>query len=188
MASKKSLALLGLNDGNSDIPEELKQQEKLFYPEELNNNELDSFSMRDLYNIHLGMNKNNENRNKHETTTTSTSFFNSSSTMTTIRTIEIDEKKEKDSINGMEKCDFYQLVFDIKHCIFKAGNDTKLLFSIFDDTDKRIISEEFCLHLSENNFPKVGSPEDCKVLFKNLSSDILEHDKYIIGRIYRIGP
>merc|ERR1712244_83572 len=100
---------------------------------------------------------------------------------TTMRVLDKDELKD-------DKESFYHLVFDIKHCIFKAGNDTKLLFSIYDDTEKRVVTEEYCLHLSENNFPKVGSPEDCKVLFKNLSADIMEHDIFIICRIYRIGP
>merc|ERR1712154_654810 len=87
-----------------------------------------------------------------------------------------------------EKEEYYHLVFDIKHCIFKAGNDTKLLLSFYDDRDKRVVSEEYCLHLLSNNFPKVGSPEDCKVLFKNIPSSILSNDIYIICRIYRIDP
>lgn len=185
--------MLGLDDNEeSDLPQEYKQG--LYYPDELKNGEIDSFSMRDLYNIHLGkkMNNNNEvKQQQHETTMTTTSFFNASTTMTTIRVMDDisgDEKQSSDGNNNNDDNDYYQLVFDIKHCIFKAGNDTKLLFSIFDDTDKKIITEEYCLHLSENNFPKVGSPEDCKVLFKNLSSELLSHDIYITCRIYRIGP
>eukprot|EP01084_Bolivina_argentea_P255951 430712_1 len=134
-----------------------KHRHKLLVPEPLNNKELDAFTMRDLYNVHL----------QHEPA------------------LDIDEKKDVDEDTNIN--DFYQLVFDIKHCMFKAGNDTKLLFSIFDDTTKRIISEEYCLYLSENNFPKLGSSDDCKVLFKNLSSDILQHNIYIICHIYRIG-
>merc|ERR1712228_481466 len=80
--------------------------------------------------------------------------------------------------------DVYQLVLNIKHCIFKAGNDTKLLFSIYDNTDKQTITEQYTLHLSDNNFPKVGLPEDCKILFKNISHKLLQPDVYIICRIY----
>ena len=202
--------MLGLDvNEESELPEEYKQG--LYFPDELKDIELESFSMRDLYNIHLGKNplnnKNNNNNNsnsngvsKHQSTMTTTSFFNAATTMSTIRVIDdisgdekgashLDDNNTTTTIgNDNNNNDYYQLVFDIKHCIFKAGNDTKLLFSIFDDTDKKIVTEEYCLHLSENNFPKVGSPEDCKVLFKNLSSEILSHDIYITCRIYRLGP
>eukprot|EP01084_Bolivina_argentea_P086839 156923_1 len=82
----------------------------------------------------------------------------------------------------------YQLIFDIKHCIFKAGNATTLLFSIYDNTSNKRVTEEYCLHLNQNNHPKIGFPDDCKVLFKNLSYDILQRNICILCRIYRIGP
>lgn len=207
LTSKKSLALLGL-DNDEAVPDELKQG--VYYPDEIKNSELDTFTMRDLYNIHLGqsslpstmMNGSNYSMDLtnggastpasgHEVS--STSFLNAMTSMTSMTTLRgIDELAgdEKSSGNAVVAGGdaYYQLVFDIKHCIFKAGNDTKLLFSIFDDTDKKIITEEYCLHLSENNFPKVGSPEDCKVLFSNLSAELLTHDIYILCRIYRLGP
>ena len=81
--------------------------------------------------------------------------------MTTTRTLVDIPSEEKGSNDQLIESsgDLFNIVFDIKHCIFKAGNDTKLLFSIFDDTEKRMVTEEYCLHLSANNFPTVGSPE-----------------------------
>eukprot|EP01084_Bolivina_argentea_P185374 319663_1 len=81
----------------------------------------------------------------------------------------------------------YHLVFDIKHCIFKAGDETVLIFSIYDNTIKQYITEQYCLRLSIHNFPLIGSPDDQKVLFKNLSHHALNNDLYIICYIYRIG-
>eukprot|EP01084_Bolivina_argentea_P060479 110502_1 len=83
--------------------------------------------------------------------------------------------------------DNYQLIFDILACIFKAGDETLLLFSIYDNTIKQYITEQYCLNLSVNNFPTAGSPEDQKILFKNLSHQSLNNDLYIICYIYRIG-
>eukprot|EP01084_Bolivina_argentea_P240934 404601_1 len=103
-----------------------------------------------------------------------------------LKSIPSQQHNDEKSINSQSNT-LYQLVLDIKHCIFKAGNDTKLLFSIYDHTEKRFVTEEYCLHLSPNNFPKIGSPEDCKVLFKNLSHETLKNDIYIVCRIYRIG-
>merc|ERR1712154_635508 len=99
---------------------------------------------------------------------------------TTMRVLDKDELKD-------EKEEYYHLVFDIKHCIFKAGNDTKLLFSIYDDSDKRIVSEEYCLHLSPNNFPKVALPKTARCYLRT-SRPPLSNDICIICRIYRIGP
>eukprot|EP01084_Bolivina_argentea_P063021 115127_1 len=171
--TKKSMAMLGLDVSKHEgyeLPEDYKQG--LYCPEELKTGELDSFSMRDLYKFHLGRQVEDEEKTKHK--------HNDDEKQKKQR-----ERDKNKSNTDMEYC---QLVFDIKHCIFKAGNDTKLLFSIFDDTEKRIVTEEYCLHLSENNFPKVGSPEDCKVLFKNIPVNILQHDVYITCKIYRIGP
>eukprot|EP01084_Bolivina_argentea_P093240 167716_1 len=87
---------------------------------------------------------------------------------------------------------FYQLILHVIHPIFKAGDPTKLLFSIYDNTDKKHITEEYCLHLDKNHAPFNGSleKEDHKfhfVWFKNLSHELLKHQLYIICHIYRIG-
>eukprot|EP01084_Bolivina_argentea_P093241 167717_1 len=75
---------------------------------------------------------------------------------------------------------------------FYAGDPTKLLFSIYDNTDKKHITEEYCLHLDKNHAPFNGSleKEDHKfhfVWFKNLSHELLKHQLYIICFIHRIG-
>eukprot|EP01083_Nonionella_stella_P115297 341666_1 len=81
----------------------------------------------------------------------------------------------------------YQLLFEPRHCIFKAGDPTKLLFSLYDNTTKQFITEQYCLHLSEHNFPTVGSPDDVKLIFKDIPDTVLCNDIYIICYIYRIG-
>eukprot|EP01084_Bolivina_argentea_P185375 319664_1 len=83
--------------------------------------------------------------------------------------------------------DNYHLVFDIKHLFFRVGDDAVFILSIYDNTIKQYITEQYCLHLTINNFPKIGCPEDQKVLFKNLSHHSLNNDLYIICYIYRIG-
>lgn len=81
----------------------------------------------------------------------------------------------------------HQLIFDIKICIFKAGDETLTLISIYDDTIKQRITEEFSMHCSAFNFPKVGFTDELKVLFTNLPEDILHHKLYIIAKMYRLG-
>ena len=84
--------------------------------------------------------------------------------------------------------DNYQLVLDIAACIFKAGNASRLFFSLYNHTINKFISEEYTLHLSAHNFPLSGSPEDQKALFKDISPKTLNDDLYIICYLYRFGP
>ena len=147
---KKSLKVLGMNE--EDIPEEYAQ---VLLPMELKDGDLNSMNFRELFHVHLGSDPNMESH------VTSTSFLDAASSMTTTRTLLDVPGDERKGDDQLAECsgDLFNFVFDIKHCIFKAGNDTKMLFSIFDDTDKRMVTEEYCLHLSANNFPTVGSPE-----------------------------
>jgi len=191
----KSLAVLGLDGTQSGLPDDAKQ-EALFYPDELRTSDLGSLPVRELYNMHVGDDASNQQFG-HESSATMSFMTPRTGTHMTSRTTsfrmgDAEEKGAASSSNngGAFAADksYYQLVFDIKHCIFKAGSPTVLLFSIFDHSDNKFVTEEYCLHLSENNFPTVGSPEDCKVLFKNLSSALLSHDLYITCCIYRVGP
>eukprot|EP01084_Bolivina_argentea_P251625 422079_1 len=80
----------------------------------------------------------------------------------------------------------FQLLLNIKRCLFLAGNDTTLLFSIFDNTHGKYITENYELNLSYNE--KINPCKDCYALFKNLSQYILiNNDVSIVCRIYRIG-
>jgi len=134
------------------------KQQAIVHPGELKEKAVYTFDIPDVYKLHLP-------------------------TMEILESKDNEVKKSKKTPS-----EFYQLVLDIKHCIFKAGNDTMLLFSIFDDNIKQFITEEYCLNLSINNFPKIGQPEDCKVLFKNLTEEHLKSDIYVVCRIYREGP
>ena len=82
----------------------------------------------------------------------------------------------------------YQLVVNFRHCVFRAGNVTRLLFSLYDNTIKQYISEQYIMYKYPYSFPKVGTPEHYIALFKDISHDILSHELYIVGYIYRIGP
>ena len=152
--------MLGFDITNENaLPDEVKQQ-ALVNPDALQGGQRAyDFSIPDLYKFHLPSAEILEKREN---------------------AVAISKQKKNEQI-------FYQLVFDIKHCIFKAGNDTFLLFSIYDDKADKFITEEYCLNLSVNNFPKKGSPEECKVLFENLTENQLKSDLYIIAKIYRHG-
>eukprot|EP01084_Bolivina_argentea_P086838 156922_1 len=102
---------------------------------------------------------------------------------TKLRKLKTEIAITKTETNGK----YYQLIFDIKCCIFKTGDPTKLLFSIYDNSTEKFLTQQYCLHLSQNNFPMIGSPDELKVLFKHLTANILKSDIYIICKIYRIG-
>ena len=100
------------------------------------------------------------------------------------------EEKQSISVSPKPKQDLetlYQLIFEIKHCIYRAGSETFLLFSIYDGKSQSFLTEEYCLHLSQNNFPTKGTPDDCKILFKNLTQKHLQSDLFVVAKIYRYG-
>ncbi|ETN99248.1 SH3 domain-containing protein [Reticulomyxa filosa] len=213
--SRKQLTMLGI-DSETKLAEEnpetvLQKDVGVFIPKELEDAEIETFTIEKLLSFH--------GENKIIAITNSSSFN--------------DDEKGEHLGRGDEP--IYQLVFDIKHCIFTARNNTTLLFSIFDDSRKIFLTlnffffyvrsnfdhnhckkkkkkkgkgqkkilffknnnratlrwvcrEEYCLTLTEKNFPTVGGPEDCKVLFRDLRQEDLDKDLYIVCKIYRLGP
>ena len=147
-------------DNEAELPDEVKQQGVIYPPELQGESKAWDHTIPNIYKFHLPSAEILEKREN---------------------AVALSKQKKNEQV-------FYQLVFDIKHCIFKAGNDTFLLFSIYDNKSEAFITEEYCLNLSVNNFPKKGSPEECKVLFENLTENHLRSDLFVIAKIYRHGP
>ena len=82
----------------------------------------------------------------------------------------------------------YQLIVELGPVICKAGNPTKLVFSLYDNTIKRFVSEQYFLHLTTNIFPQIGLPDDQIILVKDISYETLNHDLFIICYSHRFGP
>ena len=80
--------------------------------------------------------------------------------------------------------DLYQLLFEAPALLFKASAWSTLLFSLFNNDTKQFMSEEYQCTISQNNFPRNGSPDDTKVLFKNITKKEFLSDIYIVCKIY----
>eukprot|EP01084_Bolivina_argentea_P006036 11418_1 len=113
----------------SDGKEEHNDNLNKFYCPDEIIHELQNLTARDIYEFHSAT---LATENKHD-----------------------DEKKD----NHEEDNILYHVVVDIKYCLYKAGNPTRLLFSIYDNTKKQFVTEEYCLHLSENNYTTKGCPD-----------------------------
>ncbi|ETO31998.1 dedicator of cytokinesis 3, partial [Reticulomyxa filosa] len=165
---KKAAAMLGI-DSETKLAEEdpeiaLQKESGVLVPKELEDGEIEKFTIEQLISFH------------------------SDAKVMSVGNASLFGDDEKSEYLGRGDEPIFQLVFDIKHCIFSARNNTTLLFSIFDDSRKSFLTEEYCLTLTEKNFPTVGAPEDCKVLFRDLKQEDIEKDLYIVCKIYRFGP
>ena len=86
--------------------------------------------------------------------------------------------------NSDDDNELYQLLLDVQALIFKAGGKSTLLFSLFNNDTKEFMSEEYRHDISQYNFPLYGSPENNKILFKNITKKELLSDSYIVCKIY----
>ena len=161
----------------------MSEKSDLFIPEQLRNN-VSIFSIRELHDVHT-QHDHDENKKENDESNPPENAMNNTD-VTDFRSGHSYHRWESITANTANNS-IYHLVFNIEHCIFKTASDSKLLFSIWDNTINQMVTEQYSLHLTDNNFPIAGSPEDCKVLFKNLPYDLLQHDLWICGSIYRIG-
>ena len=94
-------------DEKEELPQEFQEESSLFLPEELKESTISSFNAFDLFGMHATQMCQNSQSKLHARK----------------QKQETAKMSENENENGLI---FYQLVFDIKHCIFKAGNDTLL--------------------------------------------------------------
>ena len=81
----------------------------------------------------------------------------------------------------------FNLIVDACNLIFRVFEKALLLFSIYDATEHKTMTEEYAVQINNYNFPIIGLPTEICMLFKNLNYfKIINHDLYLIAKIYRI--
>jgi hypothetical protein len=85
----------------------------------------------------------------------------------------------------------YHILFDLKACVASIcgrGETTELLFSLYNKTDGKFISEDFSVRLTFNGMPcdedKIGK---LYTIFADLSRRDLISEVYLLCRIVRVG-
>jgi len=82
----------------------------------------------------------------------------------------------------------FQLFLDVKMCIFAVGEDTELFFTLWNDAQKKFVTEDYMLRITA-----AGMPVNLKILnkmmtiFKDLEPKDFVGGLYLVCRIYRSG-
>lgn len=108
------------------------------------------------------------------------------------RNFSVDDSK---SISGLARApapasEFYHIYLDVRG--FAAapcpqGELTELNFSIYNASESRFVSEEFCVVLQHNGLPAHLPPGMMHTLFKDLTSQDLLESLFLVCRITRNG-
>lgn len=95
------------------------------------------------------------------------------------------------STNTSKGAKFYHLYFDLKACvahICQPGEFMELYFSLYNRSDEKFLTEEYCVVLNYNGMPKDESRiGKLNTLFTQISNHDLNKNIYLVCRIVRMG-
>ena len=99
-----------------------------------------------------------------------------------------DAKEKEALISEVSKNEHFQLLIDVKACIFSVGESTELFFSLYNGKKKQYLTEDYCLQLTNSGMPAdVSIWGKMKCIFKDLTREDLKNDLYLVCHILRYG-